>query len=90
VRADRLDGGAAVTDDDAFLRLPFDEQGDPNVHGPFGFAKLLHLGGKGIGELVTQELEGGFPQILDYEETEWLGADVLRIVLERSLREEGS
>ena len=58
---------------------------DPNVHGPFGFAKLLHFGGKGIGQLVAEQLEGCLTEVLHHEEAERLGPDVVGIVGELSL-----
>ena len=70
------------------LRLTLDEERDSNVHGPLGLAKLLHLRGEGIGQLVLEQLERRLPQVLDHEEAERLGADVVRIVLELSLGQE--
>src|SRR6476469_9228950 len=83
--ADGLDGLAARADDDPLLRLALHEQGHPNVHGLFGFAKLLDLGGKAVWELVLEQLEGSLAEILDDEEAHRLGADVLRIKLEAAL-----
>ena len=70
---------AAGADHDALLRFALHEQRHPNVYGPFGFAKLLDLGGKSVGQLVLEQLEGGFAEILDDEEAHGLGADVLRV-----------
>ena len=75
-------------DDDALLRLTLDEERDPNVHGALGFAKLLDLGGKGVGQLVLEQLERGLAQVLDHEEAQLLGADVLGVVLELPLGQE--
>ena len=74
------DGPAALADYDALLGLPLDEQSDPNVHGPFGFAKLLDFGGKGVGELVAEQLEGSLTEVFHHEEPERLGPDVVGIV----------
>ncbi len=86
--ADGLDGLSPAPDDNGLLGFTLDEESDTNVYGPLGFAKLLHLGGKGIGKLVFQQLERGFPEILYHEEAERLSANVFGIEFEALLREE--
>ncbi len=85
VGADRLDGGAAGADHDPLLGLALHEERDTNVHGPFGFAILLHLGRKCIGQLVLEQLEGGLAEVLHGEEARRLGADVVGVVGEVAL-----
>src|SRR5688572_14962164 len=87
--ADSLDGLSPASDDDSLLGFALDEESDTNVYGPLGFAKLLHFGSKGIGKLVFEQLESGFPEILDNEEADRLGPDVLGIELEAPRRQKG-
>ena len=79
-----LDGLAIPPYDDSLLRLTLDEERDSNVHGALGFAKLLHLRGKGIRHLILEQRERGLAQVLDHEEAQRLGPDLFGVELKLS------
>src|SRR5713101_6261711 len=82
--ADALEGGAALADDDALLRIVLDEDGGPDVQAlrPLPLAQLLHADGAGIGNLLMGEAEDLLPDSLGDPEG-------LRLIRQRLPREIG-
>src|SRR5712692_9487155 len=61
--ADALEGGPALADHDALLRIVLDEDGGPDVQAlrPLPLAQLLHADGTRIGNLLVGEAEDLLP-----------------------------
>ncbi len=71
------DHPAPRPDDDPLLRSRLDVDIGTHQDRVAGLLEFLDLGREGVGQLVFQELEGGFPQVLGRKEAQRLGSDLV-------------